>query len=303
VIVADLAGDALHDALKGPGMRVRTGSVVVCVRSSLPQIAAGLALHYANHALEPDDAFADFHVAVDPPTSMRRWLRPQVQFYFDGQVPFRPLPLDQAFPMLEWGLNWCVSAHCHQYLALHAAVVERDGRALLLPAPPGSGKSTLCAGLIARGWRLLSDELALIDASGMLVPMPRPVSLKNASIDVIRRFDERAMIGPVIHDTIKGSVAHMTPPAESVRRAMMRAAPALIVLPRYRAGAAATLVPLGKAQAFMELVRNAFNYHIHGESGFELLADLVQRCRCYEFEYQDLDEAAQVFNRLAGASA
>jgi predicted ATPase len=30
---------------------------------------------------------------------------------------------------------------------------------VILPAPPGSGKSTLCAALVTRGWRLLSDEL------------------------------------------------------------------------------------------------------------------------------------------------
>ncbi len=98
--------------------------------------------------------------------------------------------------MLEWGLNWCVSAHCHQYLIFHAAVIEKSGRALILPAPPGSGKSTLCAGLVNRGWRLLSDELTLIDiASCGVVPLPRPVSLKNASIDVIRAYAPAAAIG------------------------------------------------------------------------------------------------------------
>jgi predicted ATPase len=33
-------------------------------------------------------------------------------------------------------------------------VVERDGHALILPAMPGSGKSTLTAALVQRGWRL-----------------------------------------------------------------------------------------------------------------------------------------------------
>ena len=72
-----------------------------------------------------------------------------------------------------------------RYLIIHAAVVERNGFALLLPAPPGSGKSTLCAGLIHHGWRLLSDELALIDPeTATLQAIPRPVSLKLSLIHI-----------------------------------------------------------------------------------------------------------------------
>ena len=53
--------------------------------------------------------------------------------------------------------------HAHQYLIIHAAVVEKNGLAAILPAPPGSGKGTLTAGSVLSGWRLLSDELTLID--------------------------------------------------------------------------------------------------------------------------------------------
>ena len=187
--------------------------------------------------------------------------------------------------MLEWGLNWCVSAHCHQYLIFHAAVVEKSGRALILPAPPGSGKSTLCAGLVNRGWRLLSDELTLIDiASCRVVPLPRPVSLKNASIDVIRAFAPTAAIGPPVHDTTKGSVAHMRAPTDSVRRAAETARPGWIVLPSYRAGVGSRLTPLSKARGLMQMADNAFNYSVHGRRGFELLARFVDACGCYEFD-------------------
>ncbi len=205
--------------------------------------------------------------------------------------------------MLEWGLNWCVSTHGHQYLAIHAAVVERSGRALILPAPPGSGKSTLCAGLVNRGWRLLSDELTLIDpASGHVLPLPRPVSLKNASIEVIRGLFGSAVLGPVVRDTVKGSVAHMKPPTDSVRRAGETARPGWIVLPRYEAGAPARLTSFPKAHAFMQLADNAFNYTIHGRHGFEVLAQIVDASACYEFAYGDLEEAASVFDELARAT-
>lgn len=46
-------------------------------------------------------------------------------------------------------------------LSLHAALVERDGRGVLLVGPGGSGKSTLCRRL-PRPWRALSDDQSLI---------------------------------------------------------------------------------------------------------------------------------------------
>lgn len=303
MIVSELKEKVLAGLLAGPGLRLRTGPVVTRIQSRLPAIARGLALHYAAHAVEEPEGFADFHVRIAPPRGLRRWLQPQVLFQFDGAPPFLPLPADQAFPILEWGLNWCVSAHCHRQLILHAAVVERSNRALVLPAPPGSGKSTLCAGLVSRGWRLLSDELALVDpATGNIVPLPRPVSLKNASIEVIRRFSPAAVLGPTVHDTLKGSVAHMTPPIESVRRAAEPARPRWIVLPRYEPGAAPRLEPLPRGRAFMQLVDSAFNYHLHGRRGFEVLAQMIEACACYEFAYGNLEDAVKSCEELAASA-
>ena len=303
MIVADLSADELRHALDEPGLRIRVGPIVVAVRSPFRTVVDGLALHYAAHEIGPPD-FADFHVSVEPPFGLRRWFTPQALFRFDGSPPFTPLPAAQAFPLFEWGLNWSICAHCHQYVVVHAAVIAREDRAMILPAPPGSGKSTLCAALAARGWRLLSDELTLIDIeAGVIVPIPRPISLKNASIATIARFWPEAPMGAIVPDTLKGSVAHVQPPAQSVRSSAERAVPAWIVVPRYRPAAAAELAPLGRSAAFMQLADNAFNYSTHGRRGFERLADVVDRSRCFEFTYGGaLDDAVQTFDRLANAA-
>jgi HprK-related kinase A len=257
-------------------------------------------LHYAAHEVLQDDAFADFHVSVQPGRGFRRWVRPTATFRFENAPPFKPLPAEQAFPLLEWGLNWCMATQCHQFLIIHSAVLERNGRALLLPAPPGSGKSTLCAALVARGWRLLSDELALIDIDrGEIIPMPRPISLKNDSIAVVGRFWPEAPMGAIVHETIKGSVVHVQPPAASVRGAQA-AGPGWIVLPRFDPGIRAQLMPLSRGSAFMRLVESAFNYSMHGRRGFEVLGDVVDASECLEFSYGgDLEEATAMFENVA----
>ncbi|PJA56225.1 MAG: HprK-related kinase A [Rhodocyclales bacterium CG_4_9_14_3_um_filter_68_10] len=298
--LSDLSESSLRDRLAGEGLTLRIAPVAARIRSEVPAVAEGLRLHYADYELLDGGAFCDFHIRISPPANLRRWFRRQVRFLHDGISPFEPMPWEHAFPVFEWGLNWCMANHFHQYLMIHAAVIERaDGRAAILAAPPGSGKSTLCAGLVARGWRLLSDELALIDPRALtLTPIPRPISLKNESIEVIRRFAPAAVLGSVSHDTHKGAVAHIKPPRESVRRAAEKARAAWIVFPRYQAGAPAEPKPFLKARTVLRLAENAFNYAAFGETGFRALVGLADACGCYEFSYGDLGEAVRVFDAL-----
>lgn len=303
MIVSTLPDGELSRRLAGSGVRLRLGPVVANIGSPFESVASAVALHYAEHEVVPDTDFVDFHVAVDRVGGLRRWVKPQAYFRFDANPPFNPLAANQAFPLLEWGLNWCISAHCHQFLIIHAAVVERGGFALVMPAPPGSGKSTLCAALVGRGWRLLSDELALIDVeTRRITPVPRPISLKNASIRLIAQFWRDVPMSPVVHDTLKGSVAHARPPAASVKAADQTAMPGWIVLPTYRAAEPMSLTPLAKSTAFMRLVESAFNYSVLGRRGFDILAHVVASSDCYEFRYGgQLEDAVAAFDALARA--
>ncbi|MFK3739440.1 HprK-related kinase A [Massilia sp. TN1-12] len=297
--VASLTRSELERRLAGPGLTLRTGPFVSRIRSPIGRLAEGISLMYADAPLGADEDFADFHLRLSPKGGWRRWYRPQVWFDLDGLVPFEPLPQVQAFPMLEWALNWAVSTRAHGYLMLHAAVVEKRGHAAILPAPPGSGKSTLCAALVNRGWRLLSDELTLfVPDSGRVVPVARPVSLKNRSIDVIRAFAPDAVFTQPVSNTAKGTVAHMKASSDSVARMHELAQPAWIVFPKYEAGADTVLEPIPRARAFFRVAENSFNYSHMGASGFRTLAGVIDRCASFDFRYSKLDEAIAVFDAL-----
>lgn len=300
--LSELTAPTLRSALRDGSLCLRTGAFTVRVRSLLPAVADTLALLYADYPAEVGAPYADFHIHLRRPRGLRRWLRPQVAFDMDGAAPFLPLPLDQAFPMFEWVFNWYISSRAHSYLMIHAAAVEKNGRVAILPAPPGSGKSTLCAALVCSGWRLLSDELCLVRlADGLVQPVPRPVSLKNASIGVIRAFAPGAVLSAEVEDTAKGTIAHLKAPRDSVLRAAECAPPGWIIFPRYVAGADLSLEPMARARAFTQVAENSFNYGVLGRDGFEALGEVAERAPGYALSYGRLDDALALFDRLAHA--
>jgi hypothetical protein len=247
-----------------------------------------------------DTIYADLHFSVDAPNSLRSFFRRQVNFRFDDEYPFKPLPFDQARPFFEWGLNWCIATTAHQYLIIHAAVVAQGERCALIPGRPGAGKSTLCAALVAAGWRLLSDEMALIHLDdGRIWPVPRPISLKNASIDIIRARGGDIHLGPSFTDTHKGTVAHMRAPLASVEAAQVPARAAWVVYPQYTAGAALAINPVSPCQSTLRLADDSFNFPLLGAQGFEVLADMAMACDSFELRYSSLDEAIAWFDGLA----
>ena len=298
--VSRLSSTELRDRLAAGAFRLRIGPFVSQVTTRLPSVVASLGFFYGDYPLEDEAAIADFHVRLAPPSGLRRFYRPQVLFFQDGRSQFQPFPMDLAPPLFEWGLNWCVANRAHHYLMLHSGVVERSGRALLLPAHPGSGKSTLTAGLVTRGFRLLSDEHALIrPEDGQLVPVPRPIALKNESIAIIQDLGTELTFGPTFHDTQKGDVSHLRPFEDSVRRADEPAAPGWVVFPKFVRGGNHRLEPVAKAAAMMELVDNSINYGILGSVGFRALARLVDESTCWALDYDDLPRALDEISRLA----
>ncbi len=293
-----LTPDHFGKLLHRDGVILQAGPFRLSVRTSLQEVRPALHQLYADFPFLGDD-WADYHGSLRPVWGPRRYLKPQIQFLFDGAAPFFPFPRDSGLPLLEWGLNWCIYNHAHHYLLLHAAVVERDGKAILLPGTTGAGKTTLCAALIGAGWRLFSDEIAALDlATGLVWPVVRPLCLKEKAIELVQERVPHAVFGPVFHGTRKGRLSHLRPPAEAVHRMTEPAEPAFLIFPAYRAGADARLDAMPGGRAFLAAATSAFNYHVLGAEGFEALARLIDACAAYAFSYSSLDDALAIFDQL-----
>jgi HprK-related kinase A len=271
----------------------------VRLRSPFAALQRHLDTFYADHPRCGADTFVDFDVQVLPARGLRRWWRPQARFLLDGAEPFFPLPADQAAPLFEWGLNWCAAQRPLGHLVMHAAVVAQGDSALMMPGFPGAGKSTLCASLVlAQGWRLLSDELAVLDPdSGCLQPHPRPISLKSASIGIVGGFPG-SRLGTVYRDTRKGDISHVACPRESVVAAHAPARVRWVAFPRFEAGAAPRCDEVSRAEAFALISEQSFNKERMGEVGFQALCAMLTDARCFDLVYGSTEDGLALVRQV-----
>jgi len=299
---ADIDAGSLLHRLSSSGIGIDFGAARARIQTRLPELAAMIKTVYSGFPVEDPSGMFDLSVVVRRVRGLRSVLRPQVELRCDGVREFEPFPLDTPLPLLEWGTNYGLASRLFCYLLLHAGVVERGGRAIVMPAMPGSGKSTLTAALSLRGFRLLSDEFGVVrleDAA--LLPMLRPLALKNESIDVIARFAPEAVIGPRFPKTHKGTVAHLAPLTSHVDSRHLPSAPGLVVFPRFVAEAGVSLEPVPKGHAFARMAVNSFNYDALGPESFDALGQLVQQSSCWQLRYGDLPRAVESLGELLDA--
>jgi hypothetical protein len=205
-----------------------------------------------------------------------------------------PTAAHAAVVALMASVNRAAVASRPHHLAVHAGAVSLEGHGLLLPGPPGAGKTTLTAGLVAAGFDYLSDEAAVIDPVTLRIgPYPKPLSLSAESSEVL---------GPMLVRAGNESALPQAPlvPVDAFRaEAVGRPVAArFLVFPRYQEGALSALTALSRAEAMVELAGNSFNFVDHGGDWLELLAQVVRDCRCLRITVGDLGAACALLVRL-----
>jgi hypothetical protein len=261
------------------------------VRSSLGVVRSSL-----------DELLAGFGRTEERPRHEFRVLAPAggfgYQVILDGDVVHRAPRVEATIDWILWKASTEAIAAIDAYLAIHAGAVGWERVGILLPAPHDSGKTTLTAALTASGFSYFSDEAALIDPSSVtLVPFPRALWLEPGSVAALDRLLSLRGNGGFA----RNGTSHVAP-ADFRGGRIGRAAPVRhIVFPRYRRGAETTLVEMSRAEAVVELGRNAFNLERFGRRGVDMLVAVVGAADVHRLAMGDLREAVEAIERLVGS--
>jgi hypothetical protein len=181
-------------------------------------------------------------------------------------------PADVALHVLDSQLRARVARLAQDRIFVHAGVVSLGERALLLPGPSFSGKTTLVAVLVAEGALYYSDEFAVLDASGLVHPYPRRLSLRTDG--TFREYADATALG--------GRIG--TGPAR----------PAVIALTRWVPGGRWDPQPRGPGIGGLALLTNAVPARPRTEATIEAVSRAVDGAAVLEGDRGEASETAKL---------
>jgi hypothetical protein len=175
--------------------------------------------------------------------------------------------------------------------AIHAGAVEHHGRATLFSGRSGAGKTTLVLSLLERGFRLLSDELALVEPSTQrILPYRRSLHVRPGTRELIPGL--RRVRKP--SETDVGRAWTLTPDLldEALPGCLAPAAPLTSVLlldgiPDPDSPPAVTPIPA--AVAALELLRATWAASVDFDAGLGRVTRLLEGVSCARLRIGELD--------------
>jgi len=194
--------------------------------------------------------------------------------------------------------------HLKDYLFLHSGAVAKGNKAVLLPGPSESGKSTLTLGLLNYGYQYLTDEVVVINLSDLsALPFQRPIYIYGwqsvISVEVEKyfkfcRFKER--YGNTVQPW-----QYAVPQQKAILPKDTSFEVAWIVFPSYNETQRDSyLKPMSRAKAAFNLMQNGWNTQYFSDFGLKLCSEVVKKADCYQLIMGDLKEACELIEKLTG---
>lgn len=221
---------------------------------------------------------------------------------YERSWPSRPYAVGDLLSRFMFGVLARVTAR--GIYAIHAGAVEHRGRATLFSGRSGAGKTTLVLNLLQRGFRLLSDELAVVEPSTQrILPYRRSLHIRAGTPELVpplRLVERRSAIlvegawtltPEMLDDVLPGCLA---PPARLTNVLLLEGPP----VPESRP----TLTPVSPAVAALELLRATWAASVDFDAGLRRLSGLLEGVSCARLRIGELEETTDLVGTWLGAS-
>lgn len=171
---------------------------------------------------------------------------------------------------------------------LHAGACGLEDNVLLFAGKSQAGKTTLCAALMAGGFKFYCDDsAALARRDGTISPMPFRMMIRQGSWDVLRsRFPE--LTSSEVSQRYGQAVRFLAPPPGQIASAPAKAKALLFV--SYQPGEKTSLRPLLPFETLLKVQESGF-WVQHDRDSIDAFLLWLQKLPAYGLVYSNLEDA------------
>ena len=198
-------------------------------------------------------------------------------------------------PCLERLILFRVLEELKHLFQIHAGAVERDGKALLLPAPAGSGKTLLVLGLVKKGFKFLSDDVALVHLDrAFLQPLPMSPVVKGYAFSLLRALD-LSVGADIYRNPLNGEKLYYFNLTEISPNPVGVPSPVRFVFfPHHDPAVKSSLRPISRAEAAARIIKNSLNFDVSANCFIDLVTRLVSKAECFDLWFKQIDEGPRI---------
>jgi len=179
----------------------------------------------------------------------------------------------------------------------HASAISNKEKCLLFLGESGSGKSTVCAVLMAAGFNLLADDFVPVDGlSGTVYHFPAALSVKKSAIDhLLPFFPELARADEFTYPAMDKAVRFLPPAFQQEDLPTGYPCKALVFV-KYKKHSGIVMKQLSKDIAFQKLVPDSWISPVE-ENAIRFL-DWFLELPCYQLTYSDNDKMVNTVQKI-----
>ena len=280
----------------------RIGTVALSIESSFPEMWADCDRFYGHYRCgsEISDTIR-FTIARK---RSGRLARPVYVVRCNGEDYVAGPNISAVLPRLEAALNHQVMASFQSFFQLHAGVMSRHDQAVIFTGTSGTGKTTLAAALLSRGWNYLCDEFALIDPNSLLVqPFPKPLSIKESGIERITGMNLPLCCHRWRNGKSGERLSHVVP--LDVRPKCVGdpcRVKTLLFMTRHE-GTPQCCCRLHGPEAAMTIYRMGLNTEDLGRRAFDTAIALASHAQCYQLNLGSVEQTCALVESLTRESS
>lgn len=214
--------------------------------------------------------------------------------YAGGRKVFGSDNRDHIPVYLEWAVTCSMlEKPLNHYYQIHSGGVVKDGRAMIFVGRSGMGKTTLSLALLIKGFKILGDDVNLINPDSMtVVPYPRNFIIKEGTENLLPGIAGFKNGTRDYFMEERGKIWYLDPSLAGDRWETQGVRLGKVFILERTNSKKTSIAPMGKVDSVMAFMKNVLNISRFGENGIRFLVDLLKDIPVYRLSANNLRNAA-----------